>query len=311
MEIQRKFHERIGSLAAEIHSRFSHLSRDEARREVYLWISELTGLDPLRLRVDPPELTENQWDSVQDFARQRSQGLPFAYILGRAGFYGLEFAIGPGVLIPRPETEELVDRALYRAESRIRTGQSSLRILDLCAGSGCIGIALGHVLQQRMKSGKLPATNLEICFSDLSNRALEYARLNAKNLLEESFKPEFFQGDLMAPLRNQEMAPFDLICCNPPYVHPDEVDLLSPETHLHEPEEALFHSNPPELYRQILAEIAPFLAKQGQAILELSPFISEAVRMLCGSAFPDHSCDLESDLSGKCRFLIFTCKPSA
>ncbi|MCB1169341.1 MAG: peptide chain release factor N(5)-glutamine methyltransferase, partial [Leptospiraceae bacterium] len=251
MEIQGKFHEKIGALAEEIHIQFGHLSPDQARRELFLWISELTGLDPLRLRVDPPGLTEKDWRSVEDFVRQRCKGIPFAYILGRAGFYGLEFSIGPGVLIPRPETEELVDRALYAAESRIRTGQSTVRILDLCAGSGCIGVALGQALQAKMKSGRLPTAGLEIGFSDLSSRALEYARLNAENLLDKGPKLEFHHGDLMAPLRKRKAAPFDLICCNPPYVHPDEIDLLSPETYLHEPKEALFHPDPPELYQKI------------------------------------------------------------
>tara|TARA_Y100001937_G_scaffold128452_3_gene205122 strand:+ start:388140 stop:389075 length:936 start_codon:yes stop_codon:yes gene_type:complete len=307
LENNTTFNERIQELAGLIHEGFNYISYEEARRELLLWISETTGLNAIKLRVDPPELSEEQWSSLESFAVRRSMGMPFAYLLGRCHFYDLELAIGPGVLIPRPETEELVDRAVAWTEERIAESTEKLRILDLCTGSGCIGVATGHALKQKMNQRKLPKVELDIALSDESAYALEYARVNSDAYAEPGLHFSIFEGDLMAPFRKEKAPPFDLILCNPPYVHPDEIPLLAPETYLHEPAEALFHNDPPALYIQIIRECLPFLSDHGVIIMELSQFVYQVVSMLCENEFPDCTYRVEKDLSGKQRFLIFAC----
>ncbi len=308
MERNTEFNERIRALAERIHEGFDYISVEEARREILLWISETRQINALKLRLEPPELTEEEWSDLDNFVIRRSMGMPFAYILGRTNFYGLELAIGPGVLIPRPETEELVDRCMDWLVNRIENGASNLRILDLCAGSGCIGVAIGRSLADKMRNREIHRATLDITFSDLSGYALEYARMNGDVYAEPGLSFSAVEGDLMAPFRTSNAPPFDLIACNPPYVHPDEIPLLSPETYLHEPREALFHSNPPALYIEILKQCQAFLKPGAAMMMELSPYIHEVVKLLCEQEFPDCETRIETDLSGKSRFLIFTCK---
>ncbi len=303
-----EFNERIRGLAERIQEGFEHISAEEARRELLLWISETRGINALKLRLEPPELSEDEWSDLENFTVRRSMGMPFAYILGRTQFYGLELAIGPGVLIPRPETEELVDQAINWLTDRILAGATELRILDLCTGSGCIGVAIGHGLAEKMRKRELPRVPLDITLSDLSGYALEYARINADVYSQPDLAFQIVEGDLMAPFRKENASPFDLIACNPPYVHPDEIPLLSPETYLHEPREALFHPDPPSLYLEILRQCNAFKKPDGEIILELSPYISEVVKLLCEKEFSGCECRIEKDLSGKSRFMIFTCK---
>lgn len=309
MEIETKFNNRIQGLANRIHEGFNELSIEEARKELLLWISWTQGINALKLRLSPPNLDETTWQEVEIFAEKRSQGIPFAYIMGKTEFYGLELTIGPGVLIPRPETEELVELALEWLQKHIQSGMQEIRILDLCTGSGCIAVAIGHTLQERIRNQKLPSVKLTISLSDSSSQALNYARANANRYGSSELEFRMFQGDMMNPFKEQDASAFDLIVCNPPYVHPDETPALSAETYMHEPAEALFHPDPPALYLQILKQCLEFLNADGLIILELSPFISEAVLSMCEQEFPECYYRIESDLSGKDRFLIFACKP--
>lgn len=300
------FQKRLQELAARIHQGFAHVTVREAMNELYLWIQEQTGISSLKLRVDPPQFDEIIWESLETFANQRSIGMPFAYILGRVEFYGLELSIGPGVLIPRPETEELTDRATAALEPAL-AASDSVRVLDLCCGSGCIGIGLANGISRILDKLSHKCT-VEIDLSDLSGYALEYARENARKHAFPNIVYRHFQGDLMEPIRKAGSLPYDLIVCNPPYIHPREVSLMSAETALHEPADALYHPDPPALYLKILKEIRPFLRPGGMAILELSPFIADVVQLLCESEFERCQCSIDTDLSGKKRYLIFACK---
>jgi len=177
-------------------------------------IEQITG------KKYPSALTPEQENLLASMMQRREQGEPLQYILGEWEFYGLKIFVGKGVLIPRPETELLVDTVLHFAEN-----QKNLKILDLCTGSGCIALALKKFLP-----------DAEISAVDTSEIALSYAEKNKNfhhleiNLLHDS-------------VLNQEFAEsfqnYDIIVSNPPYLTSEEMADLQIEVR-HEPETALF-----------------------------------------------------------------------
>lgn len=154
------------------------------------------------------------------FLQLRIQGLPIAYITKRKEFYGLEFYVDQRVLIPRPDTEILVETALAFAD-----GRTDISVLDLCAGSGCIGISIMHTL-----GGK------DITLADLSKEALSVCSLNARNIL--GWEPEIIHSDLFEHIEGT----YDLICTNPPYLTVQEAGSTAVKRR-REPEMALASGN--------------------------------------------------------------------
>lgn len=181
---------------------------------------------------------------------RRARREPLQYITGEVDFDGLSLAVGPGVFIPRPETELIVEAAQALAPP-------PSRILDLCTGSGALAVALA----KRFPAARLVAT-------DLSGRALEAAQANAAR---HGTLPQiaFLQGDLFAPLRAGEDR-FDLIVCNPPYIPERDRPTLPPEVRDYEPAEALFAAEEgTAIYRRALRQAPFFLAPGGTLLFEL------------------------------------------
>lgn len=154
-------------------------------------------------------LSDSQLKEISEMQDKRIMGMPLAYIIGRADFYGRTFIVTPDVLIPRPDTEMLVDRALEVLPAISKKLGRSLVIADICTGSGCIAITLALELKEHHR----------IIATDLSPAALAVAKQNAKQhgVLD---RLEFLQGDMLAPLRDIQV---DLIVSNPPYVPTAEV----------------------------------------------------------------------------------------
>ncbi len=191
----------------------------------------------LAMLDEPPQLTFNRW-----IARRGEGREPLAYILGSWEFYGIDFKVTPSVLIPRPETEALVERALELIGSR------ELRVVDIGTGSGAIAVAIAA-----HSTAKVTAT-------DLSPRALEIAKENAGG------RPiEFREGDLLGPLLGLE---FDLVCANPPYVSDADYAGLAPELH-HEPRVALACGDGFPVLRKLAAGVRAILAAEGRVLVEI------------------------------------------
>jgi release factor glutamine methyltransferase len=220
----------------------------EARLEAELLVAHALGLDRLGLflQLDRP-VTGDEVDRARDLLVRRGRREPVAYIIGRKEFYGRDFEVGPGVLIPRPETELLVD--LSREFLR-ESGEC--RVADLGTGSGCLAITLAL---------ELPGS---IVFaSDISPRAIDRARTNAASL---DASVEWLLGD--GPEVLLPHAPFDLLVSNPPYVLEEERGDLAPEVRDHEPEEALFVGDPdPDSWVRRLVATAPELIQSGGRVL--------------------------------------------
>jgi release factor glutamine methyltransferase len=202
----------------------------------------------LYTRPDEPVSSEQETLFLKQLER-RAQHEPLQYITGRVEFYGIDLAVKPGVFIPRPETELIVEAA----EVILPPPEE---ILDLCTGSGALAIALAKALP----SAKIIAT-------DFSKAALAVAQLNARRH-DCASRITFLQGDLLEPFQSGKTF-FDLIVCNPPYIPEENRFDLQPEVRDYEPPTALFA---PEggtaFYRRILREAPSFLAPLGSLLLE-------------------------------------------
>ena len=206
---------------------------------------------------------------------RRAAGEPTQYITGKQEFWGLEFEVTPAVLIPRPETEHVVEVALERLGARgikldMATGKPSpkLRVADVGTGSGCLAVSLAH---------ELP--HAEIFATDISAEALDVARCNAARH-RVSDRIHFHQTDLLQVLLHESHL-FDLIVSNPPYVARNEAASLQREVRDHEPELALFGgSTGLEIYARLIEPAGALLSPRGILVLELGHGAADAVRKM-------------------------------
>jgi release factor glutamine methyltransferase len=244
---------------------------------------------------------------------QRASGVPTQHLTGHQEFWGLDFEVTPDVLIPRPETEHVIEVALERLvarasacgvlsrEQRTRTDQppqakaratQEFRIGDVGTGSGCIAIALAH---------ELPAAHFTA--TDVSAAALEVARRNAARL-GVSERVTFVECNLLdavfhrSPVTGHQSPPFDLIASNPPYIGRREAATLPRQVREHEPEAALFGGETgTELYEPLIAQAAALLKPGGFLVLELGYNSAEHVTRALGT--PEwRSLSVTNDLAG-------------
>ncbi|NQZ56209.1 MAG: peptide chain release factor N(5)-glutamine methyltransferase [Lentisphaeraceae bacterium] len=221
---------------------------ESARVEAEWLISHALDMPRMQLYInfDKP-LTEDELGTIRPLLSRRGNGAPVQYITGSTEFYGLEIEVGPGVLIPRPETELLVDEAL----KRVSAGD---KVLDLCTGSGIIAIAVQHE-----KKGELAMTASDIC-SD----AMKFAR---KNIASHDLTIQLLEGDLFEAVQDLT---FDLICSNPPYVGTEEQVDMGDEVLKFEPYKALFAGvGGMQILERIARDAQTFLNTGGSIICEM------------------------------------------
>jgi release factor glutamine methyltransferase len=200
-----------------------------------------------------------------EFVARRVAGEPIQYIVGETEFFGLPFRVTPDVLIPRPETEHLVEKAIELARRR-----AAPRIVDVCTGSGAIAVALARAL---------PAAG--ITATDLSDAALTIARENARHNAVDN-RIRFLQGDLLAPLAGER---FDLVVANPPYVPTIERGSMSVEVRDYEPALALFAGDDGlDIYRRLISAAPSALVPGGFIALEIGYGQARDVEALLAAA---------------------------
>ncbi len=258
----------------------------EARLEGELLVAHALGLDRLRLfmQLDRP-VDGAEIDRARDLLVRRGKREPLAYITGEREFYGRPFKVGPGVLIPRPETELLVDEARRVAAE---LGERELRIADLGTGSGCIAITLA-----------LELPRARVTAFDLAPAAMLCAQRNAELL---GAKIELSEGDGLAGLAQR--GPFELLVSNPPYVTRAEQATLAPEVREHEPELALFapEDDPDFWARTLLERARGWLAPGGALLVELGH--QQGARVLARAQQLGWQAALVRDLAGIERVLV-------
>ncbi len=223
-------------------------------------------------------------EETQALVQRRCHGEPFQYVLGNTEFYGLELSVGPGVLIPRPETEELVEHAL----AALRQWPLDGDILDLCTGSGAIAIALAAALPER-----------RILATDISPDALAWAVRNRDALGLANVT--VIQSDLFENVPPGRR--FGLLTANPPYVSPGEYDTLPRVVRDYEPRTALLADEDGlRFYRLIAEQASGWLLPGAGVFLEIGDTQGDAVRGIFLRSGYDHV-DILQDFSGRDRIL--------
>ena len=257
---------------------------DDARFEAEVLLRHATGLSRAQLyasltdEVDPGALQR-----FNAAVEERTSRKPLAYITGTREFYRLEFRVTPDVLIPRPESELLVDAALdHMRQARMRTAQ----VADVGAGSGAVGIALA-----KHRRG------INLICSDVSRDALLVARDNAQRLLKRP-RASFIQGDLLTPLPG----PFHCVVANLPYIPEGRLDELEPEVAEHEPRVALTPgTRGTELILRLLTQLPSRLHPNGIAVLEVDPGQESAIADAAAQMLPNAEITILNDISEQPR----------
>lgn len=240
----------------------------------------------LYLNYDRP-LDSRELAEFKELILRRRQHEPVAYIIGHREFYGLDFAVGQGVLIPRPETEHLVETGL---DILAKHENPNPKVLDLCTGSGAIAIALAK---------NFPAAR--VFASDISARALQYAALNAKN---SETRVELARGDLWDPWAVRGLF-FDLITANPPYISNHEWQELSPEVKDFEPDNALMGGERGlDVIRDIILGARAYLRPFAALLVELGAGQAPAAMEIACQAGIYQDIYTVPDLAGHQRVLV-------
>lgn len=212
--------------------------------------------------------------------RGHERGVPIAYLTKHKEFFGLPFFVDERVLIPRPETEFLVEKVIDLVTSDIRLK----RIVDIGTGSGNIAVSLA----KHLKSAEIFAT-------DISDKALEVAKINAK---KHDVVVSFIKSDLLEELKEME---FDIIVANLPYIGTETNTFVSKETQAHEPHVALYGgSDGLELYEKLFNQVEDFKYLLG----EIGFMHREALEEFFKNYFPDAECEILPDLAGLDRYFI-------
>lgn len=270
------------SLLLDTAARFRAAGIPDPETDSALLLSFLTGQAPLSLRLDSDtELSAEILESFSEMAERRLAREPLQYITGEAPFFGRVYQVDSRVLIPRPETEELCAWALETLPV-----SDSCRVLDLCCGSGCIGLTL---------AAERPS--LQVTLSDCSRDALDVVAANAARF---SLQVSLRCGDLAEGL---PPASFDCVVSNPPYIPSAECGVLQPEV-LREPSLALDGgADGMDFYRRISDECLRILRPDGILLLELGYGESDAVSSLLAAA-GFTGITVRKDISGIARMML-------
>jgi release factor glutamine methyltransferase len=259
---------------------FQKRAPDSPRLDAEVLLAHALGLRRLDLYLKfDRALTEEELTAYRDLVARRAKGQPVAYLVGHKEFMGLDFAVTPAVLIPNPDTEVLVQRAVELA----RQAGGPVRVADVGTGSGCIAISIAHY-----------APNVQVVASDVDPLALEVAARNvAAHGLDDRI--QLVCGDLMAPFTGS----FDLVCANLPYVAAGST--LAAEV-VAQPARALFADKQgAALVDRLLAEAPARLNPGGRALAELDPSIAASAIEVANQGFAGHR--IHSDLAGRQRVL--------
>ena len=250
-------------------SAISRLNADHvpsARLNAELLLMFILNCDRAYLYAHPErELTRDEQSRYAAALVERARGVPTQYITGHQEFWGMDLVVTPAVLIPRPETEHVIESVMDRV-GRAPAPSELLRISDVGTGSGCIALALAKELPQ-----------VEILATDISAAALEIARANAARHQLES-RIQFREADLLAGFENDA---FDFIVSNPPYVGESEEDQVQLEVRKFEPRGAVF-AGPTgmEVIMRLVPQARAALKPGGWLVMEISGAISEKVQRL-------------------------------
>lgn len=260
--------------------------REETSARILLQHILNTNYSGLMMKMHDP-ITQEQFERFEQFVKEHANGRPVQYITGVEHFYGREFQVDESVLIPRPETEELIVAALERIKKLF--GQNiPLKLADIGTGSGAIAVTM-----------KLEYPAAQITATDISPSALQTAKDNA-NLLGADI--DFRLGDLTEPIADDK---WDVVLSNPPYIAFDEAREMSEVVLNHEPHSALFaEEDGLILYRKLAEQLPNLLNKPALIGVEIGYSQGEAVAQFFQSSFPQARVEIIKDINRKNRIVF-------
>ena len=238
---------------------FTRKNVDPPRLSAELLLAHVLEVPRIKLYTDYERpLSAKDLAAYRDLVRRAGEQEPIAYLTGKAHFFNLEFEVTPDVLIPRPDTETLVENVLQFV--RHQSGFESPRVLDLCTGSGCIAAAIAYHLKAAVVTG----TDNSAAAVIVARRNIERLALSGRVIVE--------QGDLFDPLsRMVDVQPFHLVVSNPPYIPTGQVETLDQSVREYEPIAALDGGlDGLALHRRILSEASSRLLPAGRVYLEIA-----------------------------------------
>ena len=257
-------------------------------------IAHCLGMNRMNLFRDNPEIGEKVMQHIETCLQRRAHREPLQYVLGYTEFHGLVIRVGPGVLIPRPETELLVEEAVGSI-AKLEAHDSQLRFLDLCTGTGCIALALAKAFPGSAVYG-----------TDTSETAIHYAEENARanGIQNVTFLKGSFFEPLAEKLASHLSCPaFELIISNPPYVRTAEMKYLQPEVKDWEPVDALNGGEDGlDYFKIIIPEAKKYLRSKGLVMFEMGMGQADAVQEIAKAAGYGHT-TLRKDYAGIDRII--------
>lgn len=269
----------------------SLLERADKNPKIAEWISlhllQCTRMEWLeKLNRDIPV---EHWQTLSQWVKRVAAGEPYQYIIGVQEFYGREFDVSPAVLIPRPETEVLVEQVLQK-RNEVWPIDRKIKGVDIGTGSGAIAITLA-----------LEGKNMEMLAVDISVEALEVARQNAE---KHSASVSFLQSDILQTLSFSKQT-VDLIVSNPPYITYAEKEQLDRNVVDYEPHLALFaNEDGLYFYRQIIKQSVQVLRSPGVLAFEVGMGQAEFVASMIKQTYPQATCAIKKDLRGIDRIVL-------
>lgn len=278
---------------------------EEASLDAWLLLEHVTGISRASYYADPDrEMSPDEWRRYSELVGRRAERVPLQHITGTQEFMGLVFEVNEHVLIPRQDTEILVEQALaFIGSGKVPAAENSrTRILDMCTGSGCILLSVMHWAESyRQKAlrragdtawgGEKQDIIIEGTGADISPKALAVAEKNARRL---GISAGFVESDLFGAVRGK----YGMIVSNPPYIRTDEIKDLQEEVRLHDPvialdgrEDGLYY------YRRIVRESRSYLEEGGALLFEIGCDQAEAVSgLMSGAGFSEIT--VKKDLAG-------------
>lgn len=240
---------------------------EEARIDAWYLLEYVTGVNRASYYAKPErKLTEEQEEAYSALIQKRGEHIPLQHLTGTQEFMGLKFRVNEHVLIPRQDTETLVEHALeYLEKRRIPSPEECIRILDMCTGSGCILLSVLRYAEKYIRKNEYCTEPIKIegTGADVSEEALEVARQNADVLYPEA---KLVRSDLFANITGT----YSMILANPPYIRTEEISRLQDEVRFHDPVLALDgREDGLYFYRRIVKEAQPHLERGGVLAFEI------------------------------------------
>lgn len=266
---------------------FEDAEIENPRLNAEVLLGNVLGLERIMLyaRFDQ-EVDARQRTEFRELVKKRADRHPLQYLLGEAEFYGRDFTVTPAVLVPRPETEQVVDKCLEKLPEQ----EETYRIADVGTGSGVIAVTLA-----------LERPSAQVIGTDSSTDALEVAQQNARRH-EVKERVGLLEGELTEPVQRaleKSGKKLHLLVSNPPYIPSDQVEELEPEVRDHEPRSALDGGEDGlDVVRLLIERAGPLLQDGGWLVLELGEDQADEVREMLGSTDAFHGAEVETETDG-------------